>query len=312
MRTNEKHHFYCSVRYATLHLKSGWITALVVGLALAVAVVSGNRAGAQQATLRSTLTSTTPVPSPTPAAAVEYLVPEVLSVRPHDTGAFTQGLLLHDGLFYESTGQYGESTLRQVDPETGDVLELATVPEQYFAEGLALVDDRLIQLTWKEKVAPVYDLETLEQVDSFAYEGEGWGLCYDELGERLIMSDGSATLYFRDPQTFDLLDPFETVNQVEVTFDGQPVTMLNELECVDGQVYANIWQIDFIIRIDPETGYVNQVINAAGLLTPEEIAALQPGSVLNGIAYDAENNVFYITGKRWPKLFEVRFVPFAG
>ncbi|MDX1994890.1 MAG: glutaminyl-peptide cyclotransferase [bacterium] len=251
-----------------------------------------------------------------PAAAQDseqsltLLVPEVISVRPHDTGSYTQGLLWHEGVFYESAGEYGESDMREVDPETGDVLRIYELGEAFFAEGLALVDDRLIQLTWVNGVAFVYDRETFEYRRAFRYEGEGWGLCYD--GEVLYMSDGSEIIDVRDPQTFELLD------EITVTYNGQPVSEfsvqnvplddLNELECVGGDIYANVWQSDVIVRIDKQTGAINAVVDATRLLTPEERAELTYSAVLNGIAYNPDEDVFYITGKLWPKLFEVRFV----
>jgi glutaminyl-peptide cyclotransferase len=252
---------------------------------------------------------TTPAPTPTPRPA-DILVPEVIADYPHDTGAYTQGLLLHDGLFYESAGQYGESTLRQVDPETGEVLKQVDVPAEYFAEGLALVEDRLIQITWREQTAFVYDLETFEQVGVFEYEGEGWGLCYD--GQQLFMSDGTDTLTIRDPQTFEATDErlisLEGRPVSEWAFRGRPLSLLNELECVDDWIYANIWYSDLIFQIDKNSGEVKAIIFAGDLLTDEERSALADDSVLNGIAYDPQKEVFYLTGKRWPRLFEVRFV----
>ena len=236
-------------------------------------------------------------------AQVPLLVPEVISVRPHDTSAYTQGFLLYDGSLFESTGLRGESTLREVDPETGEVLRMIPVADEYFAEGLERVDDRLIQLTWQEHQAFVYDLETFEQIDSYTYEGEGWGLCYD--GRFLFMSDGSPFLSLRDPETFELLV------QSMVTLQGRPVERLNELECVGDYVYANVWQTDYILQINKWNGVVVAVIDASGLLTDEEQASLQSPSqdVLNGIAYNPETDTFLITGKRWPRMFEVRFVP---
>lgn len=231
---------------------------------------------------------------------VPLLVPEVISVRDHDPNAWIQGLVLDEGLFYESTGRYGESTLRAVDPATGEVEQQIDLPEEYFGEGLALVDDRLIQLTWKESTALVYDAETFEQVSTFEYEGEGWGLCYD--GEWLYMTDGTPFIDLRDPETFEL------VFSGAVTLQGQPVANLNELECVGDFLYANVWQTDYIVRIDKSNGVVTGVIDASSLLTEEERASLESGAVLNGIAYDPEKDVFLITGKLWPKLFEVRFV----
>ena len=225
-------------------------------------------------------------------------VPKVLETYPHDTSAFTQGLLLENDHFYESTGLYGESTLREVVPETGEVLREVNVPPEYFAEGLTLVGDRLIQITWKAGEAFVYNLDTFEQTDTLSYDGEGWGICYD--GEALQMSDGSSTLTRRDPETFAVL------GTTEVKLNGQPVTMLNELECVDGYVYANVWQSDTIVKI-AENGQVAQEIDASNLLTDAERAQLGPDAVLNGIAYDPEAETFFLTGKLWPKVLEVRF-----
>jgi glutamine cyclotransferase len=254
-----------------------------------------------------------PVPIPTelltavpPQPVYEQWVVEVLETYPHDSDAFTQGLVwTGNGTFYESTGLYGESDLREVDIETGEVLRQVDVPEAFFAEGLAQVGDRLIQITWQENIAFVYDAATFEQIDSFTYETEGWGLCYD--GERLIMSDGTSSLYFRDPQTFELL------GQVTVlTPDLQPLVYLNELECVEGKVYANVWTTPLIVRIDPATGLIDGVALVQGLISDAERAADPQIDVLNGIAYDAATGDFYITGKRWPSLFKVRFVPFVS
>ena len=231
---------------------------------------------------------------------VKLLVPEVISVRPHDPGAYTQGLLLHDGYLYESTGRRGESTLRKVDPETGEVLQMIDVPEQYFAEGLALVGDSLIQLTWQSNVAFVYDVDTFEQTGTYAYEGEGWGLCTD--GEYLYMSDGTPFLDVRDPETFELI--FSGL----VTVQGSIVERINELECVGDYVYANVWKTDYIIQIDKRNGVVVAVIDASNLLTDEERARFGEQEVLNGIVYLPETDTFLLTGKHWPKMYEVRFV----
>ncbi len=232
------------------------------------------------------------------AQELSQAVPEVLATYPHDPEAFTQGLLLTDGHFFESTGLYGESSLREVVPETGEVLREVELSPELFAEGLTLVDDRLIQITWRAGVALVYNADTFEQTATFDYKGQGWGLCYD--GKELVMSDGSATLTRRDPETFA---PLETV---EVKLNGEPVEMLNELECVGDSVYANIWQTDTIVKI-AEDGRVTQEIDASNLLAAEERAQLDPNAVLNGIAYDPEAEAFYLTGKLWPKLFAVRF-----
>ncbi len=235
---------------------------------------------------------------PESGARAERLRVDVLGVRPHDPAAFTQGLVWHAGALYESTGQYGQSTLREVDPATGEVRRQIELPPEQFGEGLALIGDRLVQVTWREHVASVYDRRTFELIDEFGYETEGWGLCFD--GEQLVMSDGSPNLYFRDPDTFEI------VGRIAVTLDGVPLGRLNELECVGDVVYANVWQTDLIARVNKGTGAVEAAIDASGLLTGSEA---QGADVLNGIAFDSRNNTFLITGKWWPKLFEVRFVP---
>ena len=222
-------------------------------------------------------------------------------MRPHDPAAYTQGLVWDHGTLYESAGLYGRSSLRQVDPRTGEVLRRLDVPPGFFAEGLAEVGNRLLQLTWKEGVAFVYEPRSFERVGEFRYEGEGWGLCDD--GRRLVMSDGSDHLGFRDRRTFALL------GGVNVLLDGRPATQLNELECVGGAVYANVWMTDQILRIDPASGRVTAVIDAGGLLDAAEQAQ---ADVLNGIAYDPEKKTFLITGKLWPKMFEVVFIPASG
>lgn len=227
----------------------------------------------------------------------ESLRVEVLKTYPHDRGAFTQGLLLHQGTLYESTGQVGMSSLRQVELATGRVMRKIDVPPPYFAEGLALVGDRLIQLTWQHGKAFVYDRRTFAKQSEFSYKGEGWGLCYD--GKQLMMSDGTANLTVRNA------DDFSVVRTIRVTMNGQALDQLNELECVDGHVYANVWTRDMIVRIDPASGRVTQRIAAANLLSPME---KQGTDVLNGITYDPNDKTFLITGKNWPKLFRVRFV----
>lgn len=238
-----------------------------------------------------------------PAAApkvpsFEQLKLEIVATYPHDPGAFTQGLLVADGALYESIGLHGASALRRVELESGRVLAEQRLPAEIFAEGLAAVAGQLVQLTWQNGVALVWDRARFAKVKEHRYEGEGWGLCAD--GSRLVMSNGSDTLTFRDPATF------AAVGSVEVTLAGRPVERLNELECVDGLVYANLWMEDDLVRIDPASGRVTALIDAAGLLTPAERAATD---VLNGIAYRPEAGTFLVTGKLWPKLFEVRFVP---
>ncbi len=239
------------------------------------------------------------LPTTAAGSAPEQLKLKVLAKHPHDPTAFTQGLFLHDGELYESTGINGQSSLRRVDPRTGEVRQKIDVPADFFAEGLARVDDRLIQLTWQNHKVFEYDRASFEKTGEHTNETEGWGLCYD--GERLVMSDGSSTLFFRDPDTF------APIGQVPVTLAGQPQDMLNELECVGNQVYANVWQTDTIVRIDPGTGAIGAVIDAAGLLTPDERSA--GADVLNGIAWDPALETFIITGKLWPWIYEVQLEP---
>ena len=215
---------------------------------------------------------------------------------PHDTTAYTQGLIWSEGKLYESTGQYGQSDLRRLDPETGNVEQLVPLGAGFFGEGLARVEDRLIMLTWKAQRAFVFDVDRFDQVDSFQYRGEGWGLCDD--GDRLVMSNGSNRLTFRDRHTFD------EIRCVDVTLRGTPLYQLNELECVGDAVYANVYTDDFLVRINPSTGRVTEYIDATGLLTAEEARG---AAEFNGIAYHPETQRFYVTGKLWPKMFEVTF-----
>jgi len=233
-----------------------------------------------------------------PPSSWQRLRVKVLAVHPHDPRAFTQGLLWYRGKLYESTGLYGRSTLREVDPESGRVERETALPARVFGEGLARVGERLVQLSWQRRQAFVWRLASFDRLQTFTYRGEGWGLCYD--GSRLVMSNGSASLTFRDPRTFARL------GRVAVSLAGKPLASLNELECVDGKVYANVWQTQIIVRIDPATGVVDEEIDASGLLTPDE---QRSADVLNGIAYDPETRHFWITGKLWPKMFEVEWVP---
>jgi glutaminyl-peptide cyclotransferase len=271
-------------------------TAVGTGVTVLVALASCADAGAE------------PI-NAAPAEAVgqvEQLTVEVVERYPHDTAAFTQGLELHEGLLYEGTGLEGESDIRTVDPESGEVQQIIDLPPDVFGEGITLVDDRIWQITWQDQIAYLRDRDTLAELDQVSYTGEGWGICHDRGNDRLIMSNGTSELTFRDPATFD---PTGTVT---VTRDGQPVVNINELECVGDRVWANIWLTDEIVRINPQTGTVEAVVDASGLLTPEE----QVGAdVLNGIAAapslstTAGNATYMITGKLWPWLFLVRFVP---
>lgn len=223
----------------------------------------------------------------------------IVNIYPHDRSAFTQGLVIQDGVLYEGTGLYGRSTLRRVELETGAILQIRELPAQFFGEGITIYGDRIIQLTWQSHIGFVYDKSSFELLETFNYPTEGWGITHD--GTRLIMSDGSSTLRFLDPQTF------EKTRELEVFDNSGPVTRLNELEYIQGEIYANVWQTDRIVRISPETGRVIGWIELSGLLTEEDRS--QPVDVLNGIAYDAEADRLFVTGKLWPKLFEIELVP---
>ena len=230
------------------------------------------------------------------ASVLRSLAVKVHRAFPHDTSAYTQGLLWWEGRLYESTGQYGSSDLRRLDPATGAVEQRIDIAAAYFGEGLARVDDELIMLTWKAQRAFVFGLERFDRRQTFRYRGDGWGLCND--GRRLVMSNGSDRLTFRD------LRSFEPLGGVAVTMRGLPLTQLNELECVGDSVYANVYQTDYLVRIDPASGRVTHQIDASGLLTPAEA---RRADVLNGIAFHPGTERFYITGKLWPTMFEVTF-----
>lgn len=217
---------------------------------------------------------------------------EVVQRLPHDEEAFTQGLVFDDDTLYESTGLYRESTLRRVDLETGEVLDLRRLPDHLFGEGCTVWEDSVVQLTWRAGQALVYEKETLTIEKRFTYEGEGWGLTHD--GEQLIMSDGTHYLRFLDPETF------EEIGQVEVLDEGEPVEMLNELEWIDGQVWANVWQTSDIVRVDPESGKV------LGWIDCSQLTAKEPRGVLNGIAQKGRR--IFVTGKRWTNVYQVNIV----
>jgi len=223
---------------------------------------------------------------------------EIVHVYPHDPNAFTQGLFYLDGFLYEGTGLNGRSSIRKVRLETGEVLQEHDVPEQYFGEGIVNWKQRLLEITWQTQTGFLYDLATFAPQGQFSYRGEGWGLTQD--GRRIIMSDGTAALRFWDPETL------RETGRVTVTSDGRPVTQLNELEWVKGEVYANVWQTDRIARIDPASGKVVGWIDLTGLLGPQY--RTRQVDVLNGIAYNAKDDRLFVTGKLWPVLFEIRLV----
>jgi glutaminyl-peptide cyclotransferase len=222
---------------------------------------------------------------------------EVVHVYPHDREAFTQGLSFVDGILYEGTGLNGKSSVRKVKLENGQVLQVQNVADQYFGEGIAVWRDRIFQLTWRSGVGFIYDRNSLARTGTFTYQGEGWGLTTD--GTRLIMSDGSAFLRFLDPATQ------REISRIQVRDGSTPVEHLNELEFVKGEVLANVWQTDRIARIDPKHGRVVGWIDFQGLLSASDAQGVD---VLNGIAYDAVKDRLFVTGKFWPKLFEVKIL----
>ncbi len=246
------------------------------------------------------------LPPEAPSNLVDTTAPDAIPVYtyrvvnsyPHDRNAFTEGLVLEKGILYEGTGLRGHSTLRKVDLETGDILQIRELPAQLFGEGVTVYRDRVIQLTWQSNVGFVYDKNSFELLQEFNYATEGWGITHD--GKRLIMSDGTSTLYFLNPDTF------AEIGRIEVSDRDRPITRINEMEYVGDEIYANIWQTDRIVRIAPQTGQVTGWIDLEGLLSPEVYPG--PVDVLNGIAYDARNDRLLVTGKLWPRLFEIELV----
>ncbi len=230
-------------------------------------------------------------------AAVPVYEFDVVHVYPHDTAAFTEGLFYANGFLYESTGLENHSSIRKVRIETGAVVQKVDIPAQYFGEGIVNWGRHLISLTWKSQVGFVFDLASFKLQRQFHYVGEGWALTQD--GRQLIMSDGTSELRFLNPTTL------QETNRIEVTLDGKPLHNVNELEWVKGEIYANVWETNWILRIDPHNGHVVGLINMAGLLGSSDKVA-GPDRVLNGIAYDAEGDRLFVTGKNWPKLFEIR------
>lgn len=256
-----------------------WPKWLAVGVAVAVAV--GLAAWAQLGAKRA-------------PAALGF---KVVAAYPHDPNAFTQGLAIDAGRLYEGTGLYGASTVRRVDLASGRPEKQRALNMRYFGEGIAILGGLLYQITWQNGVVVVYDLETFEVVRTMQYEGEGWGLTHD--GKELIMSDGSAVIRFRDPVTFAV------VREIEVRDDGVPVDKLNELELIDGEIWANIWYDDRIARISPATGEVLGYLDLSSLYPK---SARGSEAVLNGIAYDAAAQRLFVTGKNWPQLYEIEIV----
>ena len=235
-------------------------------------------------------------PLPVAASGVIPYTYEVIATWPHDPKAFTEGLLVRNGELFESTGLYGQSSLREVEISTGRIVKQVSVPAQFFGEGLTIIGDHAYQLTWRSGKGFVYDADTFRLEREFTFESEGWGLTTD--GHWLIQSDGTNRIRFLDPATF------RVVRTLDVVAEGKPVSRLNELEWINGEIFANVWLTDKVMRIDPATGQVRGVIDFSGLLAPQDHGP--ETDVLNGIAYDAANDRLFITGKRWPKIFEVR------
>jgi len=224
----------------------------------------------------------------------------VINTLPHDSGAFTQGLELIDGRFLESTGLYGQSSIRLVEPADGSILNIQPLAASFFGEGATVVGDTAWQITWTSGTAFRYRLADLSVIEQVSYDGQGWGICYD--GQRLVMSDGTDTLTFRDPETFAVL------GTVQITDEGAGVSSINELECVEDRVWANLWPTANIVEIDPNAGAVVGRLNISDLVPPESIAVSRD-NVANGIAYDENTGRFFLAGKRWPVLYEVELSP---
>lgn len=224
---------------------------------------------------------------------------KIVNTYPHNTNSFTQGLIFDKGVLYESTGLNGRSAVKIVDLKTGKTLKSHELPDNYFGEGIAIIENKIIQLTWRSKTGFVYDKKTLKLIKKFSYQTQGWGITYD--GKYLIISDGSAVLYFMDPNTF------KVVGTLEVYGDNGKVSKLNELEYINGEIYANIWGTEKIARINPKTGRVTAWIDLSGLLNKED--KKNRVDVLNGIAFNSGKGSLFVTGKLWPKMFEIELVP---
>ena len=235
-------------------------------------------------------------PEPSSNAVVPTYGFQIVNIWPHDSNAFTQGLILSDGKLLESTGQEGRSSLRSVELETGKVLKKVDVPEPYFAEGIALLNGKIYQLTWQHQLGFIYDAQSFQKVGQFNYQGEGWGLTTD--GRSLILSDGSNRIRFLDPSSF------QVSKTITVLDGGKQVNELNELEFVQGSIYANIWHDNRIATIDPQSGRVNSWIDLTGLMPEGDV--LDPEAVLNGIAYDQASDKLIVTGKLWPRVYEIK------
>ena len=261
---------------------------LALLLTLALLCLQCQRSGTNSASANKT----TPTPNG-PAPKYGY---QIVNIWPHDSNAFTQGLILMDGKLLESTGNEGFSSLRRVELESGKVLKKVDVPEPYFAEGIAVLNGKVYQLTWQHQVGFIYDAQTFNRLGQFNYQGEGWGLTTD--GQSLILSDGSSSIKFLDPNSF------QVTRSITVTDRARPIRELNELEYVNGEIYANVWHDNRIATIDPQSGRVNSWIDLTGLMPEGELP--DPEAVLNGIAYDQASDKLIVTGKLWPRVYEIK------
>lgn len=225
---------------------------------------------------------------------------KILNKYPHDPGAFTQGLVVDEGVFFEGTGLRGASSLRKVDLESGEVLQIKEISKSLFGEGIVLYQDKIIQLTWTSNIGFVYNKDTFEKLGQFTYPTQGWGITHD--GAELIMSDGSSNLYFLDPETF------ERTHEISVRYNNRAIRRLNELEYIQDRVFANVWQTDSIAVINPENGLVTNWLDLTRLLQPEDRDGRRV-DVLNGIAYDEKNSKLYVTGKLWPTVYQIGLIP---
>lgn len=275
-----------------------------LGIAAAILLVNSSKdntstsISTQQTTItNTTIENTTPTKYPAEDTYTEYTY-KVINEYPHDANAFTQGFVYENGYFYEGTGINGQSSLRKVEIATGNVLQQENVPNQYFGEGIVIWEENIYQLTWQSNIGFIYKKDSFAQISKFNYSTEGWGITHD--GEFLIMSDGTSTIYFRDPDTF------KEIRSITVTDHSGQVDKLNELEYVNGRIYANIWLTNYIVKINPITGEVTGRINLADLLDIKD--KTEQTDVLNGIAYDEENDRLFVTGKRWPKVFEIELI----
>ena len=278
-----------------------WVTASGVGGTSASDIgrrmPAASEPSGQKIASQNEIAGQSPEASVTPQDVPTYSY-KIKNSWPHDRRAYTQGLIFLDGMLWESTGQYGESSLRKVELKTGKVIKQISVPRSYFAEGMTVFRDKVFQLTWQEHKGFIYDPDTFQKQGEFNYTGEGWGLTHDD--ESLIMSDGTDKIRFLDPSTF------QTTRTISVTDRGAPVHELNELEYIKGEIYANVYQTDRIARIEPKTGKILGWIDLAGLLAVDDRTGEE--DVLNGIAYDKKGKRLFVTGKMWPRLFEIEIV----